>query len=630
MSAPRGDPFQFMDRHKAGGAGGAGGGGGGGSTSSPMSIPARGAASSSGADFASLSVSLPPVSEGGRRRRGISFMEPQQPTAPMAIPSSRRERGREAGAASGSADSLLSSSAESRTSAIPLKSPTSPVNASDVSPFCPSSLPSALHPDAFSKQSRLSGWSASGDAEERARRFMKEAGSLAKQPSDISIRERPSLRKSPPAAEHSYASPGRSNLTFQLSGSMPTPSPLLPDEEIIVATPLLPLSSPKNTFTVPSPSITPPSSADSSIPAANPGVSTSPMAALVPTPAPAKATAPTQSEVPQSKSQAKKAIKAARKKEQILLRKSETGVPSGPTQQQGAAAAAGRGEPRGKRPQLHNSQLPLHRQQMQPGIGSGRGDRLPVPASAQNQQASKRPSKPLQYDDHKRVAKAARNVILSFPQSEKQVALFSHLQQVDRRQIDRGIGVAPKIPLHPSIIRLGLRYADRSISGSNARCLELLLALKDVIRDFSLSDRNSVYSQQLGTHIRPFIQFLTEIRPLSITMGNAITWLKKHISELDISLPESKARNLLLDAIDRYIDRRIVYADEVLSTVHGIKQICDGDVILTYAISHVVEMTLLYAKSIVCFKSTTKKKLFFFLPSFFIFHFFFSREQILV
>src|SRR3989338_8259272 len=68
MSAPRGDPFQFMDRHKAGGAGGAGGGGGGGSTSSPMSIPARGAASSSGADFASLSVSLPPVSEGGRRR----------------------------------------------------------------------------------------------------------------------------------------------------------------------------------------------------------------------------------------------------------------------------------------------------------------------------------------------------------------------------------------------------------------------------------------------------------------------------------------------------------------------------------------------------------------------------------
>ena len=35
--------------------------------------------------------------------------------------------------------------------------------------------------------------------------------------------------------------------------------------------------------------------------------------------------------------------------------------------------------------------------------------------------------------------------------------------------------------IHPSILQLGLKYADGSIAGGNARCLAMLLAFKTVI-----------------------------------------------------------------------------------------------------------------------------------------------------
>ena len=35
-------------------------------------------------------------------------------------------------------------------------------------------------------------------------------------------------------------------------------------------------------------------------------------------------------------------------------------------------------------------------------------------------------------------------------------------------------------PIHPAIIKLGLQYAEGIVTGSNARCIALLCALKQV------------------------------------------------------------------------------------------------------------------------------------------------------
>ena len=49
------------------------------------------------------------------------------------------------------------------------------------------------------------------------------------------------------------------------------------------------------------------------------------------------------------------------------------------------------------------------------------------------------------------------------------------------------------------------------------------------------------------------IAFLVECRPLSASMGNAIKFLKTRVSQIDVALPEDKARAMLLQLLDGYI-----------------------------------------------------------------------------
>jgi len=81
---------------------------------------------------------------------------------------------------------------------------------------------------------------------------------------------------------------------------------------------------------------------------------------------------------------------------------------------------------------------------------------------------------------------------------------------------------------------------------------------------------------------------------MSISMGNAIRQLKLEISGSDIDLPEQDAKDALCDTIDNYTRDRILLADQVIQEIAGNK-INDGDAILTYARSSVVEKSLLHA-----------------------------------
>ena len=77
-------------------------------------------------------------------------------------------------------------------------------------------------------------------------------------------------------------------------------------------------------------------------------------------------------------------------------------------------------------------------------------------------------------------------------------------------------------------------------------------------------------------------------------MGNAIRWLKVVISEVDVNTPESVAKADLCNAIDLFIRERVTVADEVIAA-SAAEQIRDGDVIMTYAKSHVVQSALFEA-----------------------------------
>lgn len=77
-------------------------------------------------------------------------------------------------------------------------------------------------------------------------------------------------------------------------------------------------------------------------------------------------------------------------------------------------------------------------------------------------------------------------------------------------------------------------------------------------------------------------------------MGNAIRWLKVEISNVDVSTPESQAKPDLCDSIDTYIREKVTVAHQVIAHKAN-EKIEDGDIIMTFAKSSIVERTLVEA-----------------------------------
>ncbi|KAI9794908.1 MAG: hypothetical protein M1833_007355 [Piccolia ochrophora] len=171
----------------------------------------------------------------------------------------------------------------------------------------------------------------------------------------------------------------------------------------------------------------------------------------------------------------------------------------------------------------------------------------------------------------------------------KQVALFGHLYGQPRRTSLLGSGQ----DVHPTVLALGLQMSNYVVCGSNARCVATLLVFKRVIESY-ITPPGTTLTRHLPSHLSPQIEYLVSCRPLSISMGNAIRWLKLEISTIDISTPDELAKAQLCDAIDNFIRERVTVADQVIAESAAGK-IVSGDVILTYAKSSIVQQTLLLA-----------------------------------
>ncbi|KAK9105598.1 hypothetical protein Scep_022442 [Stephania cephalantha] len=147
----------------------------------------------------------------------------------------------------------------------------------------------------------------------------------------------------------------------------------------------------------------------------------------------------------------------------------------------------------------------------------------------------------MQFDDKERVEKAKRRAVVKKTEVRNRVELFRHLPQYEH---------GTQLPyleckffqleaVHPSVYKVGLR-------------------------------------------------------PLSISMGNAIRFLKNCITNSPLSLSDSEAKAGLLSDIDRFINEKVTIADQAI-VKHAVSKIRDGDVLLTYSSSGVVEAILLYA-----------------------------------
>lgn len=152
----------------------------------------------------------------------------------------------------------------------------------------------------------------------------------------------------------------------------------------------------------------------------------------------------------------------------------------------------------------------------------------------------------LQADDEKvqkKVAKKlARQQVPQRTTPQKKVGLFSHLHQYEKDLSltqEISLGSAGNSNIHPAVIKLGVQYAKGIICGSNARCVALLLAFKKLIADYVTPPQKEL-CRDLDAKIKPNISFLTQCRPLSVSMGNAIKYLKLQITHTPPDMAEDR------------------------------------------------------------------------------------------
>ncbi|KAG7691401.1 hypothetical protein KL930_005299 [Ogataea haglerorum] len=175
-------------------------------------------------------------------------------------------------------------------------------------------------------------------------------------------------------------------------------------------------------------------------------------------------------------------------------------------------------------------------------------------------------------------------------ESERKVpTMFGHLETREQR-----ISSSPQIAsiVHPRIIALTLKISTYKIVGSTARCQAMLEAFKDVILSYQ-TPNNASLQRNLTSHLSHQIEYLKTGRPLSISMGNAIRWLKQRISIIPIDLSDESAKKQVIEEIDLYIQEKILYSDRVI-TQFASTHIQDGSKLLTYGHSEVLKKLFKY------------------------------------
>lgn len=217
-------------------------------------------------------------------------------------------------------------------------------------------------------------------------------------------------------------------------------------------------------------------------------------------------------------------------------------------------------------------------------------------------QQNLRISSNVQADDPKVMKRAAKKMekeqIPKRAEGPKKVGLFSHLHQYQRSvSITKELGFG-STKIHPSILRLGLHYSEGIISGSNARCAALINAMKDVVMDY-VTPPDKELSRHLESSIKPCITYLNQCRPLSVSMQNAIKFMKTQINKCKSDWSEDNAKLRLCESFDNYVRVNIHLAGEAISKFAR-QTIKDGDVVMIFGGSSLINTVLIDAHNSGC------------------------------
>ncbi|XP_033341559.2 eukaryotic translation initiation factor 2B subunit delta isoform X1 [Megalopta genalis] len=177
----------------------------------------------------------------------------------------------------------------------------------------------------------------------------------------------------------------------------------------------------------------------------------------------------------------------------------------------------------------------------------------------------------------------------SLKENTHEINLFKHLYHEREQAIVNVLPVNSHI--HPKIVRLGAQYAQKVIVGSNARCVALLAAVKELIQDFERPSQAD-FIRGLESSLLESMAYLHHCRPSAVSMQNALRHLLRQMTQLSSALSDADAKCKLLNVIDTYIREQIQLADDAISLTIQ-QKVSNGDVILTYGYSSLIHKILL-------------------------------------
>lgn len=123
-----------------------------------------------------------------------------------------------------------------------------------------------------------------------------------------------------------------------------------------------------------------------------------------------------------------------------------------------------------------------------------------------------------------------------------EINLFKHLYH-EREQAIADVSFVNS-NIHPAIIRLGTQYASKVIVGSNARCVALLAAVKQLIQDFERPPQAD-FIRGFEANLQESVAYLHHCRPLAVSMQNALRHLKWQMTQFPSSLSDEDVSNFI-------------------------------------------------------------------------------------
>lgn len=137
--------------------------------------------------------------------------------------------------------------------------------------------------------------------------------------------------------------------------------------------------------------------------------------------------------------------------------------------------------------------------------------------------------------------------------------------------------------IHPSFIRAGLKMNHGVIRGSEPRCVAMLAAVKDFIRDYVTPSRKEL-TRDLISKLKINIKFLGECRPLSVGMATAFEFIQLTATTIEPNKSDAEAKDILLRSIEEYEYNQINMAMKGLAE-NTVAKLGDNECIMIYGCS---------------------------------------------